>query len=190
MTAFEYITVFISVILGLGVTQVLTGIADLIHQSSRVKVYWPHLLWIFLVIVMHVQEWWATYELKEITVWRLPTFLFVMLYPVVLFILARLLFPFGWHEGTIDLRQFYFENYRKIFLFGAILALLAMLDSLFIRDDSWLDQAPKILIIGVLTFVSWTKIVNPLVHKMVAILFTIFLIIGIVIAWDVWLVAS
>lgn len=190
MTAFEYVSVFISVILGLGITQVLTGIADLIHQSNRVKVYWPHLLWILLVVVMHVQEWWATYELKEITTWRLPTFLFVMLYPVVLFILARLLFPFGWHEGAIDLRQFYFENYRKIFLFVAILALLAILDSLYIRDDSWLDQVPKIVVMSVPAVVSAAKITNPLLHKLVAILFTIFLMAGIAIAWDVWLVAS
>lgn len=190
MTAFEYVSVFISVILGLGITQVLTGIADLIHQSNRVKIYWPHLLWILLVIFMHVQEWWVTYELKEITTWRLPTFLFVMLYPVVLFILARLLFPFGWHEGTIDLKQFYYDNYRKIFLFGAILAFLAMLDSLFIRYDDWFEQIPKLFVMGVLTFVSWAKITNPLLHKLVAILFTIFLITGIVIAWDLWLVAS
>src|SRR5579872_4509431 len=95
ISAFEYVTVFISIILGLGVTQILTGIADLVHQNERVKIYSPHLVWVFLVLVLHVQEWWVTFQLRSYGPWRLPVFLFILLYPVVLFILARLLFPFG-----------------------------------------------------------------------------------------------
>ncbi len=190
MTAFEYVSVFISVILGLGVTQALTGIADLIHQSKRVKIYWPHLVWIILVIIMHVQEWWVTFDLRSITTWRLPTFLFVMLYPITLFILARLLFPFGLQDEVIDLKVFYFENYRRIFLFSALLALFAILDSLFIRHDSLIDQIPRVVIIGMLIFVSWTKTVSPTLHKVIATLLALFLIISIVLAWDVWLVAN
>lgn len=190
MTAFEYVSVFISVILGLGITQALTGIADLIHQSKRVKVYWPHLIWIVLVIIMHVQEWWVTFDLRELSTWRLPTFLFVMLYPITLFILARLLFPLGMQDEVIDLKVFYFENYRRIFLFSAFLPLLATLDSLFIRHDSWIDQVPKIAIMFLLTFVSWTKSVRPLLHQLIALVLLLFLVISIVLAWDVWLVAT
>lgn len=190
MTAFEYVSVFISVILGLGITQALTGIADLIHQSKRVKVYWPHLIWIVLVIIMHVQEWWVTFDLRELSTWRLPTFLFVMLYPITLFILARLLFPLGMQDEVIDLKVFYFENYRRIFLFSAFLPLLATLDSLFIRHDSWIDQVPKIAIMCLLTFVSWTKSVRPLLHQLIALALLLFLVISIVLAWDVWLVAT
>src|SRR5260221_13981361 len=111
ISAFEYVTVFISIILGLGVTQILTGIADLVHQNERVKIYWPHLIWILLALVMHVQEWWVTFELRSYGPWRLPIFLFVLLYPVVLFIFARLLFPFGFSEGVIDFKNIYFVNY-------------------------------------------------------------------------------
>ena len=60
ISAFEYVTVLISIVLGLGITQILTGVADLIHQSKRVRVYWPLMIWVLLVLVMHVQEWWVT----------------------------------------------------------------------------------------------------------------------------------
>jgi ACR3 family arsenite efflux pump ArsB len=113
MTPFEYVTVLISIILGLGITQIVTGLADLIHQWDRVKVYWPHLLWIFLIFFLHIQEWWATYELRGFTSWRLTSFFFVIIYPIILFILARLWFPFGLNEGTIDLKKFYFENSNR-----------------------------------------------------------------------------
>src|SRR5689334_16712007 len=112
ISAFEYITVFISIILGLGVTQILTGIADLVHQSGRVKVYWPHLVWVLLVLVLHVLEWYITFDLRTFNAWRLPVFLFVLLYPIVLFVTARLLFPFGLSDEMVDLKEFYYKNYR------------------------------------------------------------------------------
>src|SRR5258706_10251098 len=101
ISAFEYITVFISIILGLGVTQILTGIADLVHQNERVKVYWPHILWIFLVLILHVQEWWVTFELRNIDQWRFSFFFFLLPFPLVLFFFTPLLFPLCFYERVI-----------------------------------------------------------------------------------------
>lgn len=112
MSSFEYITVLISIVLSLGIAQILTGIADLIKKSHKVAVYWPHILWILFVLLLHIQEWWVTYELKNYHSWQLPSFLFIMLYPINLFVLARLLFPAKLKGKIIDLKHFYFKNYR------------------------------------------------------------------------------
>jgi hypothetical protein len=190
ISAFEYVSVFISIILGLGVTQILTGIADLIHQNDRVKIYWPHLVWVLLALVMHVQEWWVTFELRSYGPWRLPIFLFVLLYPVVLFILARLLFPFGISEGTIDLKAFYFENYRRIFLFISILAFLSILDNLLIRKYLIEDLIGPSVVLIVLSAIAFFKNSKPWLHKSVAIFFLLLFIISIAVEWDRWLVAN
>lgn len=190
INAFEYITVFISIILGLGVTQILTGIADLVHQNERVKLYWPHLVWIVLVLVLHVQEWYITFELRTFTAWRLPVFLFVLLYPIVLFITARLLFPFGLNEDTIDLKEFYFKNYRKIFLFGAILALLSILDNLIMRPYLPEDLIGPSLVLITLSTLAIFKISNPLYHKVVALFMLTMLTVTIVVQWNKWLIVN
>jgi hypothetical protein len=190
ISAFEYVTVFISIILGLGVTQILTGIADLVHQNNRVKVYWPHLLWIFLVLIMHVHEWWVTFELRSLEKWRLALFLFVLLYPVTLFILARLLFPFGFTEGPIDLKKFYYENYRRIFLFGSILALLSILDNLLLRDYAAQDIAAQSTVLILLSMMAILKNSRPWLHKTIPICMLLFLIGSIAFEWDKWLVAN
>ena len=190
ISAFEYITVFISIILGLGVTQILTGIADLVHQNERVKVYWPHIVWIFLVLILHVQEWWVTFELRSIHQWRFPLFLFVLLYPVVLFILARLLFPFGFNEGVIDLKKFYFENYRRIFLFGAILAFLSIIDNLLLRDYAAQDIIAQSTVLVLLSLMAIVKNSKAWLHKSVVIFMLLFLIGSIAVQWDLWLVAN
>ncbi|GHN03185.1 hypothetical protein WSM22_46740 [Cytophagales bacterium WSM2-2] len=190
INAFEYVTVFISIILGLGVTQILTGIADLVHQKERVKVYWPHTVWVLLALILHVQEWWVIFELRTFERWRLPTFLFIMLYPTVLFILARLLFPFGYSEGAIDLKEFYYKNYRKIFLFVSILAMLSILDNLIMRQYVIEDLVGPSVVFISFSSVALIKSKKQWVHQLMAALMLSMLTLTIIIQWDEWLIAN
>jgi hypothetical protein len=190
ISEFEYVTVFISIILGLGVTQILTGIADLVHQSERVKIYWPHMVWVVIVLILHVLEWYSTFELRTFNAWRLPVFLFVLLYPIVLFITARLLFPFGLNDETIDLREFYYNNYRKIFLFGAILAMLSIFHDLIMRVSAPEDFIGPVLVLTLLSSMAALKISKPMVHKTVALFMLIVLVASIIIQWNEWLIKN
>ena len=169
MSPFEYVTVLISIILGMGITQIVTGIADIIHQWDKMKLYWPHSLWMLLVFVMHIHEWWYTYDLKKHESWYLISFLFLILYPIMLFVLARILFPFGAMETETDFKQFYFNNYRKFFLIVMILVLLAILQDVFLEDYSWKDQILKIGILSILTSITIKKVSSELLHKIVVV---------------------
>src|SRR5690606_28669352 len=107
MTPFEYVSVLISLILGLGIAVILTGLARIIKRWESVVPYGPFFIWIVLVFVLHIQEWWDTYQLMNWTSWSLTVFLFVILYPILLFILANLLFPVKW-KVPLDLKTYYF----------------------------------------------------------------------------------
>ncbi len=184
MTPFEYVNILISIILGLGITQIVTGLADLIHQWDRVKVYWPHLLWIFLIFFLHIQEWWATYELRDFTSWRLPTFFFVIQYPIVLFILAKLLFPFGFNEGVIDLKEFYFQNFRRIFGWSIVLIFFALLTNIVVLNYPFEDQIPHIIFLSVLVVIVFMNLKSELLHKWVVIIITIVSILSVIATWS------
>ncbi len=184
MTPFEYVSVLISIILGLGITQIVTGLADLIHQWDRVKIYWPHLLWIFLIFFLHIQEWWATYELKDFDSWRLTTFLFVILYPIILFILAKLLFPFGFNENIIHLKSFYFENFRRIFGWSIVLVLLAFSTNVFILNYPWVDQVPQLAIVVMLMPIVISNTKNEITHKVLAVIITLVSVISVIATWS------
>ena len=170
MTPFEYVTVLISIILGLGITQIVTGVADIIHQWEKMRLYWPHALWILLVFVMHIHEWWNTYELKQHQSWHLVSFLFLILYPILLFVLARILFPFGAMETQTDFKDFYFRNYRKFFLMVSILVVLAILQDIFIAGRDWLDQLPKLIIPITLSGIAIAKSKAETLHKIIVVL--------------------
>lgn len=154
MNAFEYVTVLISIVLGLGITQILIGVANMIKQYERLTLYWPHVLWVLFVLLLHIQEWWVTYELKTFTPWRLPSFLFIMMYPINLFVLAKLLFPDRFLSKAINLRDFYFSNYRKIFSLLVLSGLLSILYNLFILDLPVTDQLLQALLILVISTVA------------------------------------
>jgi hypothetical protein len=176
MTPFEYVTVLISIILGLGITQIVTGIADIIHQWDKMKLYWPHGLWIVLVFVMHIHEWWLTYELKLHQSWHLASFLFLILYPIMLFVLARILFPFGSMETQNDFKVFYFGNFRKFFLIVSILVVIAILQDVWIAQRPWMESIPKLIIPITLLTLALSKNKSEILHKIIVlILLTVFI---------------
>jgi hypothetical protein len=184
MTPFEYVTVLISIILGLGITQIVTGVADLVNQQERVKIYWPHLLWVVIIFVLHIQEWWATFELRQFDTWRLPTFLFVVLYPINLFILARLLFPLGLSNEVIDLKEFYYKNFKKIFGWSIILPLLSLITNVIIIGHSVQEEIVQLLLPIILLVMIRKKTQSEILHKIMAVLFLSMLIVSMIATWN------
>ena len=189
LTPFEYVTVLISIILGLGIAQIVTGFADIIHQWERIKLYWPHMMWMLIVFFLHIQEWWNIYDLRLYEVWRLPTFLFISLYPINLFILARLLFPLHDHEEVIlDYKIFYYANYRKFFLGIILSAVISGLENFVISDRGFEGIVIQIVILFVLSLVAWKKIEKEWVHKFMVSTWVVGIIVSIFLYWNDWLI--
>jgi hypothetical protein len=186
MTPFEYVTVLISIVLGLGITQIVTGVADIIHQWNRVKIFWPHLLLIFLVFFLHIQEWWILYDLKNTSEWRLPIFLFAILYPILLFVLARILFPSEWNLPSIDMQSFYFDNYRKFFLVIGILALLSISDNVLIQHRPLIEQIFHLSLLIGMILIAVKKYQQVWLHQLVAVVLVIIMIGSFVYNWNEW----
>ena len=186
--AFEYVTVLISIVLGLGITQILTGLAALFQKIEKIKTYWPHLLWVLFVLILQIQEWWVTYELRYHEHWRLPTFLFIMLYPVNLFVIAKMLFPKNIKGKTFDFRKFYLNNYRKIFLLFILSALLSIVYNLSILNLNFESQILQTFLIIIFSIVTFKQFNQQWIHKTLAVLVITILAISIVIEWNVWLI--
>jgi hypothetical protein len=88
----------------------------------------------------------------------------------MLFVLARIMFPFGNMETETDFKEFYFTNYRKFFLIAIILIVLAIIQDVFLEGYGWFDQILKIIILNVLSIVAIRKIENELIHKIIVVL--------------------
>jgi hypothetical protein len=168
MTPFEYVIVLISIILGLGITTILTGVAELIKHRSSVSLYPPYLIWISLVFVMHIHEWWESYTLKSIDEWKLPMFLFVILYPIGLYILAHLLFPSEVRNG-LSTRDFYLKIYPRIFVSVIVLIALSIIHNLFISGYALQDQILQLTLLAIMVYLVIARIRNSFVHYFISI---------------------
>jgi len=187
LSPFEYVTVLISIILGLGITQIVTGVADVVHQWERIKLYWPHLVWMFIIFFLHIQEWWNIYELRLNDTWRLPTFLFISLYPINLFILARLLFPLHHHEDVVlDYKKFYYDNFNKFFLVLILSAILSAIENYSLSGAGLRGIVLQAIIVAVLSFAVLKNIKSETFHKLIVVLWTLVILVSIVVNWNIW----
>src|SRR5262245_33189052 len=93
MDPFSYLTVLISIILGLGITHLLGGLGRVLQARGHVRSYWPSIAWVVLLLVIHVQTWWALFGLRSFQHWSFLAFVVVLLQPIVLYLLAALVVP-------------------------------------------------------------------------------------------------
>jgi hypothetical protein len=183
MTPFEYVIVLVSIILGLGITTILTGVAELIKHTSPVRLYAPYIIWILLVFVLHIQDWWVSYELKSVQVWELPLFLLIILYPINLYILAHLLFPAGLSK-EFDSKVFYLDHFPRLFYGSIILVTLSTIQNIAFTGLSFESQVPKLFVLAVLLVVAVFKFRNSILHLLLALMLLASLVIGLAIDKD------
>jgi hypothetical protein len=82
MDAFGYLSVLLSIILGLAVTQILTGLRGLILRRARVRTYWVPIAWSVIVLLVITQSWWAMFGLRGRPTWTFAEFATVLLHTV------------------------------------------------------------------------------------------------------------
>lgn len=170
MDAFSYLSVLISIILGLAVTQVLQGFRGLMLARSRVRAYWPALVWAVLVLVIAAEEWWSMYGLRvrPTSSWTFPDFAFVLLQTVPVYLLAGLVLPDVDGDRDVDLRDHYYAHHRWFFLLLVLLILISI-----VRVRVFIGAWPVPLDLGFQAFfavgsafAAWTR--REWYHKLLA----------------------
>ena len=102
MDQFSYLSVLLSIILGLAITQVLQGFRGILLARSRVRMYWPVLVWVAGLLTINVQCWWAMFGLREINEWTFAQFAVPLLQTVFTYMLAALVFPYFSGNETVE----------------------------------------------------------------------------------------
>jgi hypothetical protein len=123
MDKFGYLSVLLSIIIGLAITDVLQGYRQIILARSRVSVDATPLIWSALVLLFAAQSWWASFGLATHSDWTFLAFLTVLLQSGLLYMLAAVILPEIPDEGRVDLGA-HFADHRRVF-FGFLIAMLA-----------------------------------------------------------------
>lgn len=166
MTPFEFLAMAISVIMGLAITNLVSGIGITIRQIKSKNNYWVHSLWIYNILIYLSGVWWALFKWSAKEDWGFSNFLFLIIYATFIYLLTDFLVPRKMNS-VINLKK-HFKDNRKMF-FG-ILFLSIIMD---IIETNMLELAGlRILppyftiimvsfsILALLGFLTKNKIVN------------------------------
>lgn len=94
MESFRWIATAFSMVLGLGVTRVLSGLVAVFRSRQHATIHAEPIVWALSIFVLQLQFWWALIELAGVQrVWTLPEFLLVLGIPLSLFVAAALVLP-------------------------------------------------------------------------------------------------
>ena len=93
MEMFNYVMVLASVIIGLGIAHLLTGVAGIIQHPGRAKLYWVHLLWVAATFLRAIFWWWFEFQFLAVGEWTFSLYFFVLTYAVLIYMWCALLFP-------------------------------------------------------------------------------------------------
>ena len=132
---FQHVMVLISIIIGLAITHLLSGMVDAIDRNNDEDE--PEIFsllaafWMTTVFFWMINFWWFQFRLMSFegdwTLWR---YLFIILYSVVLYVMTVILIPRDWN-ALKSYPEYFMRNRRWFF----IALLLASVSDVF---DSWL----------------------------------------------------
>ncbi len=125
MDEFSYLSVLLSIIIGLAVTQLLIGMRGRMLTRARVREFWPVQVWAAFFLLASAQTWWAMFDLRNRHNWDFSAFAVLLAQVIVLYLLTGLIYPdFG--DGNVDLRAHYFQQRRHFFSLCIILLVLSI----------------------------------------------------------------
>ena len=121
---FPHIRIVMGMVIGLGVTRLLSGVARIVQHPKQYPLYPVHLLWVASVLLMLVHFWWWQFGLYGIANWTFGIYLFVLVYAVALFLLCAFLFP----DSMQDYKSYEDFFYARRGWFFGLLATTYLLD--------------------------------------------------------------
>src|SRR5215813_5946283 len=126
MDEFSYLSVLLSVILGLAVTQILQGFRALLLSRRRVRIYWPVIAWGMLILLVCFQNWWSMFGMRNRHDWSFEQFGMVLSQTILIYMVAGLVFPEFHGEKTIDLKESFFAHRHWFFALGLSTVVLSV----------------------------------------------------------------
>jgi hypothetical protein len=116
MSPFEFITVFVSLIVGFALAHILRAVSDLYEIRERVQTYWLNSLWVVTVIMWSIFTWWGLWMLSiELTEWTYAQYWILVINVSSIYFFTTLVLPKATDEGEINLEKHYYSVHKAFF---------------------------------------------------------------------------
>jgi hypothetical protein len=133
----EFVVIFVLVLIGAGITNLLSGVGRMIREARRVKCYWVHCVWLVVHLFTYLSVWFSYFD-DQGEVFGFVEFLESVLAFSLLYLLTVVSFPdFGASE-ELDLREHFLNTHRAYF---SVWALVWLIPGVTVVFGSW-EESP------------------------------------------------
>ena len=168
MDAFSYLSVLLSIIIGLAITQVLQGYRALLLSRRRLTLYLPPLIWSACILLIAVQMWWSSFGLAGRAEWTFLAFSIILMQTILLYMMAGLVLPDVPPTDQIDLQAHYFREVAPFYgIFVATVATSAVKNLMLDGAMSPTETVFHATFVGIGMLAIATR--RPLVHLLIAV---------------------
>jgi hypothetical protein len=128
---FSYVCVLTSIVAGLALTRLISGMGQLLQARGRARPYWVHSLWMVNLLLGVVITWWTQYRWRHAESWTLFLVLWLLVIPVTNYLATVLLFPDEQEGEPIrDWRAHFYSTTRLLFILLALSFAFDVVDTL------------------------------------------------------------
>lgn len=92
MSRFEFIFVLISIVAGLALTRLLSGLTQSLQRSES-KLDWAHVIFSLGVIVLLFSSWWNAFRWEDHETWTYLQYSLICIYMSTFYAMAAVLHP-------------------------------------------------------------------------------------------------
>lgn len=118
MTQFEFVLVFISIVLAFAVSDILSNWGEQVRLRKRIRHYPLHTAWMGLLLLVMMVVWWSLWVVRERENWQFIEYVMLMVPYLTLALIAYIMTP-NFDDDERDIKRYYFDNSRWIFSLAA-----------------------------------------------------------------------
>lgn len=138
MHAFDHVLILYSFVFALALTHLLSRLGSAMLARRRVKFSALQAAMAFNAIALVFVNWLSLWFDRDIRQWDLFSIVIGFCFALASYFFCAAAAPEVPFEGTIDLEEFYWENYRLFYGLIAIQTVVAMLTSIpFVKANWW-----------------------------------------------------
>lgn len=170
MSRFEYLSVLVSIVIALGISEIASCWGRMLRDRARVRFYWLQAFWSVFTILLMIQFWWGFWEFRTVEHWSFVGLVSIVGECLVLVLAGLVLLPKIGEEGPVDLHAHYFEQCRVYFVLGVVLLVQLTVVDRVVGQQPFLHPENAFRLPGVAVAALAAARPNETLHKTLAVL--------------------
>ncbi|MFC1619349.1 hypothetical protein ACFL45_05335 [Candidatus Neomarinimicrobiota bacterium] len=165
MSLFEFVMVLTSILIGLGIAELLNGVVRMLRSDFKERYYLPQIFWAMFLLLHLIIIWWSRWDLRDTLQWNFLQLLLSLTAPVLIFILASLIFP-----EKVNARIHFFRHRRIFFSLLTVILVVDIIHETVVEGTaffSWDILLPGLILAAIL-WARFSK--NDAVHYLTSVM--------------------